>query len=375
MGAFVVARSLSLSLFPGWPWTESSDVTFAPPPLPPCSPPAHSPRTTEHSISFSGSGLIHFSPFPASLGLDRERPGAASRRGELGMWFCTAVTAGTGLGERDVLRWTDAAAGAELPHARGGAAAASWQFASQDVVYMFGGCSEVTCFDDLQRHDQRSGRWAVQAARGKPPTRRKGHSLTLLGPSWAQQLIAFGGWGGDGPVTSSLKAFALATSSWEVLSLAGTPPPSRWAHSATSIDQDRMLVIGGEGVLPGSYFNDVHSFDLSLQQWTRLHPTGDGASGRLLPSPRMGHSACKVGDAVLVFGGYTTETRGSRHHRVASNELWVRLPPAHSVSPPHPPRPPSPHPSLTPLSSSSPCDAERPRPARRPHPSLSDLPL
>ena len=34
------------------------------------------------------------------------------------------------------------------------------------------------------------------------------------------------------------------------------------------------------------YYNDVYSFDLTDSQWTRLHPGGDGASGRLLPSAR-----------------------------------------------------------------------------------------
>lgn len=188
---------------------------------------------------------------------------------------------------------------------------------------MFGGCSEVSCFDDLQRHDMHNGRWAEQSTRGKAPTRRKGHSLTLLGPAWAQQLFVFGGWGGDGPVTNSLKAFALATASWEVLSIAGTPPPARWAHTATAIDSSRMVVIGGEGVLPGQYFNDVHLFDLDQQQWTRMHPQGDGSTGRVLPAARMGHSATLIGEAILCFGGYVNELRGNRRHRVASNELWA----------------------------------------------------
>ena len=44
------------------------------------------------------------------------------------------------------LSWTDAALGGaqELPHARGGAATASWSYASQDVLFIFGGCSYET---------------------------------------------------------------------------------------------------------------------------------------------------------------------------------------------------------------------------------------
>ena len=225
-----------------------------------------------------------------------------------------------------MLTWQDAALGgtSELPRARGGASTAAWSAASQDQIFLFGGCSEVACYSDLMRHDLRSGRWVTQQARGKAPARRKGHSLTLLGPASAQQLVVFGGWGGDGPLPNMLKAYMVATSTWEVLPLAGTPPSARWAHSATAVSPDRMLVIGGEGVLPGQYYNDVYSFDLAEQQWARRHPQGDGASGRLLPTARMGHSATLIGEALLVFGGYTTEMRGARSHRVATNELWVR---------------------------------------------------
>ena len=47
---------------------------------------------------------------------------------------------------------------------------------------------------------------------------------------------------------------------------------SRDAHatgtSATAVDESRMLVFGGEGVLPGQYLNDVYEFNLLEQQWT-----------------------------------------------------------------------------------------------------------
>ena len=223
------------------------------------------------------------------------------------------------------LSWVDGALGGavQVPHARGGGAAASWHLASKDVLYLFGGCSEVTCFNDLARHDKHSQRWAVQQARGKAPSRRKGHSLTLLGPTGAQQLLVFGGWGSDSPVPNSLKAFELQTDTWEVLMTSGSPPSARWAHTATAIEQSRMIIVGGEGQLPGQYLNDVYAFDLTDHQWTRLHPRGDGSSGRLLPSPRMGHSATLVGEVVLLFGGYTSERRGARAYRVATNDLWV----------------------------------------------------
>ena len=132
------------------------------------------------------------------------------------------VFAGTGVGESDVLRWTDTALGAELPHARGGAATAVWTHGSQQVLYQFGGCSEVMCFDDLHRHDMTNGRWAEERTTGKPPTRRKGHTLTLFAP-FSAEARGLRRVERDGLVPSS-PGVRPAESTWEVLAASGTAP-------------------------------------------------------------------------------------------------------------------------------------------------------
>ena len=81
--------------------------------------------------------------------------------------------AGSGFGERHVLRWTDAGASSNLPHARGGAAVARFRV-DDDVLLLFGGCSEVACFDALIRHDVGTSAWYEQPVTGKPPNRRRG---------------------------------------------------------------------------------------------------------------------------------------------------------------------------------------------------------
>ena len=73
--------------------------------------------------------------------------------------------AGSGFGERHVLRWTDAGASSNLPHARGGAAVARFRVDDDDVLLLFGGCSEVACFDALIRHV----RAAADRAPAAPP--------------------------------------------------------------------------------------------------------------------------------------------------------------------------------------------------------------
>ncbi|KAL1496648.1 hypothetical protein AB1Y20_014249 [Prymnesium parvum] len=234
------------------------------------------------------------------------------------------AAAASGAGERHVLRWVDAASGlsSELPHARAGSSISHFEYGTYDIIFLFGGCGEVGCFDDLKRYDQKKNRWTSPAFTGKPPSKRKGHTMALLGEE-ERRLFVWGGWAGDGPVSPSLKAFNVASARWEVPSTAGTPPAARWAHSATAVDSSRLLVFGGEGVLPGQYFNDLYLFDAKNEMWSPLHPKPDGSNGRTLPEPRMGHSACLIDGAVYVFGGYGQERRGSRVHRTARNDLWA----------------------------------------------------
>jgi hypothetical protein len=222
---------------------------------------------------------------------------------------------------RDLLRWTDAASGkmSDLPHARGGAAVARWELASQQLLYMYGGCSIVQCYDGLMRLDLYRGKWTTEQVKGTPPKKRKGHTLNLLGRSLDEQvLLVIGGWSGDGVVPNGIKEYSIIHNQWQYRAFQGTPPPDRWAHTATSIDPEHVIVFGGEGTTPGQYLNDVYLFSLLEGEWRRLHPQGDERFGaeRLLPAGRMGHTATLIktptSHALYIFGGYTTAARGTR---------------------------------------------------------------
>jgi hypothetical protein len=49
-------------------------------------------------------------------------------------------------------------------------------------------------------------------------------------------------------------------------------------------------------------FNDTQSFNISTRRWTELQCTGS------IPSPRAGHAAVLVDDAIYVLGGFTGKT-------------------------------------------------------------------
>jgi len=256
-------------------------------------------------------------------------PETARRRRRLAAGVLAAslrtAHAGSGFGERHVLRWADAGASSNLPHARGGAAVARFRVDDDDVLLLFGGCSEVACFDALIRHDVGTSAWYEQPVTGKPPNRRRGATANVLGAKPEHRLVVLGGADrSGGPLHDhALKYYDLPTRAWGVLSVAGDAPAARTGHTATSIDATRMVVFGGEGATPGSLLNDVHLFDASQDLWTELLPRGDGDDGKALPLGRAGHSCTKIGPALYCFGGYARDREPSRAPESARNELWV----------------------------------------------------
>jgi hypothetical protein len=134
---------------------------------------------------------------------------------------------------------------------------------------------------------------------GKP---RLGHSLTLLNDG---RVLAVGGstpdgapgdCGGQSPrPDSSTEFFDPATGMW-------TPGPAmesaRFEHTATLLDDGRVLVVGGLGGAPGGDLKPLitaEQFDPAAGIFTRSTPLSEG---------RMNHAAVKLADgSVLVVGG------------------------------------------------------------------------
>jgi hypothetical protein len=159
----------------------------------------------------------------------------------------------------------------DLPHARGGAAVARWELASQQLLYMYGGCSIVQCYDGLMRLDLYRGKWTTEQVKGTPPKKRKGHTLNLLGRSLDEQvLLVIGGWSGDGVVPNGIKEYSIIHNQWQYRAFQGTPPPDRWAHTATSIDPEHVIVFGGEGTTPGP-----RGQPRATTRWAKTRPEED----------------------------------------------------------------------------------------------------
>ena len=96
---------------------------------------------------------------------------------------------------------------------------------------------------------------------------------------------------------------------WTRLHLRGQPPGPRTGHSVTCVG-NKVLVFGGRGddgwlVKQHVYYDDAHVVDRELGKWRRLERVA-GSNQR--PPPRAFHTMTKVGDALLLLGGFTGET-------------------------------------------------------------------
>ncbi|KAG6962185.1 hypothetical protein JG688_00008722 [Phytophthora aleatoria] len=157
------------------------------------------------------------------------------------------------------------------------------------------------------------------------PTRRSGHSLSIVGSSG----YLFGGCDyaePPGPTNDlfALKINANAPSEWERLRspLSGAWPPPRWKHSATVVD-NKVYIFGGFQS-SSTRFNDLWIFNPITLDWVQPGAGSGGLNGNLhrasvakpvaptLPAPRGAHSAVAIRRNIYVFGGYGGTGYGRR---------------------------------------------------------------
>jgi len=216
-------------------------------------------------------------------------------------------------------RWTQLNPdGAALAARRGHGAA--WD-PMRGQMLVFGG-SNGALLDDLWSYDPQANRWSQLTPTLPGPTPRTDH--TAVWDPYADELLVFGGSGGDGRALGDLWAYRPSKDSWTRRGLNGAGPGPRASHAAAwDLPGQQMLLQGGK-----------NGDQLSAELWA-YRPSGD--SWTQLASPvteppvgaRAGHTA--VWDArarqMVVFGGVVEQGPVSSvlvYSPVADN--WARLP-------------------------------------------------
>ncbi|EJD45720.1 galactose oxidase [Auricularia subglabra TFB-10046 SS5] len=154
-----------------------------------------------------------------------------------------------------------------------------------DKMYLFGGrlVTERRMVSDMYVFDLKTYIWAKVDNAEDPnlPGPRYFHSMDL----WNNHLVVFGGMGykagalsvDDYCVLDDVRYYDISRARW----LAATPtsdasipfiPRARYAH-LSSVSGSRLFIIGGQD-LSNVWLDDIHVFDLTIQQWVhrRAYP-------------------------------------------------------------------------------------------------------
>lgn len=111
----------------------------------------------------------------------------------------------------------------------------------------------------------------------------------------------FGGLTADGP-SDELWEFDLALDSWRLLEPSGDRPPSRFGHTATWVDGVGLVAWSGQG--KSAFFDDIWAYDPASNSWSQLPSAG------AVPEARYGSCAALGPDGELWISHGFTEDSG-----------------------------------------------------------------
>ena len=157
------------------------------------------------------------------------------------------------------------------------------------------------------------GRWAPE-----PPPNARYHHTAAYDPV-RDRMVVFGGYAEHYKLVNDVWVLSLSGSpKWTKVTPLGTPPSARHQHSAIYDPvRDRVVVFGGYEVSSVAYLNDAWALSLGdSPRWTRLAPAGTP------PITRFAHSAIYDAqhDRMIVFGGYHSDPNGTNAGPL--NDVW-----------------------------------------------------
>ena len=122
------------------------------------------------------------------------------------------------------------------------------------------------------------------------PSKRWGHSVVLNN----RAMIIFGGHHGQRSL-SNIYSLDFTTLTWSKIEPCGNCPPARDSHSAVIINNNDMLIFGGNS--SSGKLNDLWNFNFIDKKWTYINSKGD------IPSPRDGHLSAVIKNFMVVYSG------------------------------------------------------------------------
>ncbi len=157
------------------------------------------------------------------------------------------------------------------------------------------------------------------------PTKRYGHAMASVDDgAYVSHGYHFDHARAKPTWLNDLWFFSFSTFAWRRISVGGPSP--RFKHTL-GLYRDRLVLFGGEDGghqtsktnVWGSFFNDIWTFDLKNNHWTKLEP-----AGLLVPQARTAHCAVIFEDSLYIFGGLTAVERSTKDSRFLrdSDDFW-----------------------------------------------------
>jgi hypothetical protein len=154
---------------------------------------------------------------------------------------------------------------------------------------------------------------------GVSPAAREDHTWTVDPASGTAWL--FGGRDG-GTVLDDLWSYDLASDRWTRVEPSGDAPAARFGHTGTWVDGVGLVVWSGQS--GADFFTDIHAYDPATNRWTRLPDAG------AVPEARYGSCAALGPDRRLwishgfTFAGRFADTR----YYDFDTRAWTEVTPA-----------------------------------------------
>ncbi|KAI8089529.1 uncharacterized protein BX664DRAFT_333243 [Halteromyces radiatus] len=169
-----------------------------------------------------------------------------------------------------------------------------------EMMYVFGGCNQKTCFNHLYILDMDTLSWTKPHTFGQVPPPLRAHSCNVIeymvGKRKSYFLYVFGG--GDGPnYFNDIYVLNVDTLTWTKPSVHGKPISPRRAH-ATCVWQDKIVIVGGGNGTQA--LSDVYVLDVSDPNrlcWSEIKPSGPA------PMARGYHTGNLIKDKLVIYGG------------------------------------------------------------------------
>ena len=166
-------------------------------------------------------------------------------------------------------------------------------------MFVFGGRgAKGVCYKDVYFLDLLEWVWVPVSTISSGPRARFYHASEVVG----RKVVLHSGWDGE-EVFNDLWIFNSDSFTWMQPRTAGFGPTPRYGHSITLSPDGRLFIFGGaspdkETLVP-KYNDDIRVLDTDTMIWTR--PRMNGAT----PTGRYGHSATLMDDGkIIIFGGW-----------------------------------------------------------------------